>query len=78
MILIIWVIVVFERLGEFIQNKFRVGFARMERIIKDRMSTLDINTLTPNQLINARPLLEQLRNFLCLLSFLSLWIKQIL
>lgn len=49
--------------GELIQNKFRVGLARMERIVRDRMSTLDINTLTPNQLINARPLIGAIKEF---------------
>jgi len=49
--------------GELIQNKFRVGLARMERIIKDRMSTLDINSLTPNQLINARPVIGVVKEF---------------
>ncbi|MCR4280379.1 MAG: DNA-directed RNA polymerase subunit beta [Candidatus Komeilibacteria bacterium] len=50
-------------IGELIQNKFRVGLARMERIIKDRMSTLDIHTLTPNQLINARPVIGTIKEF---------------
>ncbi len=50
-------------IGELVQNKFRVGLARMERIIKDRMSTLDINTLTPNQLINARPVIGAVKEF---------------
>ncbi len=50
-------------IGELVQNKFRVGLARMERIIKDRMSTLDINTLTPNQLINARPVIGAIKEF---------------
>ncbi len=49
--------------GELVQNKFRVGLARLERIIKDRMSTLDINTLTPNQLINARPIIGAIKEF---------------
>ncbi len=49
--------------GELVQNKFRVGLARMERIVKDRMSTLDINTLTPNQLINARPVIGSIKEF---------------
>ncbi len=49
--------------GELIQNKFRVGLARMERIIKDRMSTMDIHTLTPNKLINARPVIGVVREF---------------
>ncbi|MFH1668231.1 MAG: DNA-directed RNA polymerase subunit beta [Candidatus Komeilibacteria bacterium] len=50
-------------IGELIQNKFRIGLARMERIIKDRMSTLDIHTLTPNQLINARPVIGTIKEF---------------
>lgn len=50
-------------IGELVQNKFRVGLARMERIVKDRMSTLDINTLTPNQLINARPIIGAIKEF---------------
>jgi len=50
-------------IGELVQNKFRIGLARMERIIKDRMSTLDIATLTPNQLINARPVIGSIKEF---------------
>lgn len=50
-------------IGELVQNKFRVGLARMERIIRDRMSTLDISTLTPNQLINARPVIGAVKEF---------------
>src|SRR4030042_325826 len=41
--------------NELMQNRLRVGLMRMERIIKDRMSTLDVYTLTPSQLINPRP-----------------------
>ncbi len=50
-------------IGELIQNKFRVGLARMERIVKDRMSTADISTLTPNKLINARPVISVVKEF---------------
>ncbi|PIY95924.1 MAG: DNA-directed RNA polymerase subunit beta [Candidatus Kerfeldbacteria bacterium CG_4_10_14_0_8_um_filter_42_10] len=50
-------------IGELVQNKFRVGLARMERIIKDRMSTKDVATLTPNQLINARPVIGAVKEF---------------
>jgi DNA-directed RNA polymerase subunit beta len=49
--------------GELLQNKFRVGLARMERIVRDRMSTADIGTLTPNKLINARPVIGVVREF---------------
>ncbi len=50
-------------IGELIQNRFRVGLARMERIIKDRMSTSDISSLTPSRLINARPVISVVREF---------------
>ncbi len=50
-------------IGELVQNRFRIGLARMERIIKDRMSTLDMVNLTPNQLINARPVVGVIKEF---------------
>ncbi|MCX6813728.1 MAG: DNA-directed RNA polymerase subunit beta, partial [Candidatus Azambacteria bacterium] len=50
-------------LGEQLQAKLRVGMARISRIIRDRMSTYDINTLTPAQLINARPLMAAVKEF---------------
>jgi len=49
--------------GELLLNRVQVGFARMTRIIKDRMSTLDIYTLAPAQLINVRPLSAVVREF---------------
>ena len=49
--------------GELLQNRMQVGLARMIRIIRDRMSTLDIYTLTPAQLINIRPLTAVVREF---------------
>jgi DNA-directed RNA polymerase subunit beta len=50
-------------IGGLIQNRFRVGLARMERIIKDRMSTSEITSLTPNKLVNARPVIGVVREF---------------
>src|SRR3989339_1418522 len=49
--------------GELVQNRFRVGLARMERIVKDRMSTYNIEELSPNKLINARPVTSAIREF---------------
>ncbi len=49
--------------GELLQNKLRVGVARMVRIIRDRMSTLDPVTLAPAQLINARPFMASVKEF---------------
>ncbi len=48
---------------EFLQNRLRIGFMRMERIIKDRMSTLDPATITPAQLINPRPVMAIVKEF---------------
>lgn len=49
--------------AEFLQNRLRVGFMRMERIIKDRMSTLDPGTITSSQLINPRPVIAVVKDF---------------
>ena len=49
--------------GELLQNRLYVGFARLRRIIQDRMSTLDLESLTPIQLINARPLVAIIKEF---------------
>ncbi len=50
-------------IGELLQNKLRVGLARTERVIRDRMSTLDIHGLMPGQLINARPFITAVKEF---------------
>ncbi|MFH1462417.1 MAG: DNA-directed RNA polymerase subunit beta, partial [bacterium] len=50
-------------LNELLQNRARVGLMRMERIIKDRMSTLDIYTITPAQIINPRPFMAVVKEF---------------
>jgi len=48
---------------EFLQNRMRVGFMRMERIVKDRMSTLDPATITAAQLVNPRPVMAVVKEF---------------
>ena len=50
-------------LSELLQNRLRVGLMRMERIIKDKMSTLDPATITAMQLINPRPLMAVVKEF---------------
>ena len=45
-----------RQVGELLQNQFRIGLARMERIIRDKMSTVDLTTVTPKILVNIRPL----------------------
>jgi DNA-directed RNA polymerase subunit beta len=49
--------------GELLQNQFRVGLTRLERIVKERMTLQDIDTLTPNNLLNPKPLLAAIREF---------------
>jgi len=49
--------------GHLLQNKLRIGLTRMRRIVQDRMSTLDLNTLVPAQLVNTRPLISVVAEF---------------
>jgi DNA-directed RNA polymerase subunit beta len=49
--------------GELIQNQFRVGLLRMERVVKERMSIIDPTTATPSTLINIRPVVAAMREF---------------
>ena len=49
--------------GELLQNKMRVGFARLRRVIQDRMSTIGEENFTPGSLVNARPLIAIVREF---------------
>ncbi len=49
--------------GELLQNQFRIGLSRMERVVRERMSIQDINTITPQQLINIRPVIASIKEF---------------
>ena len=49
--------------GELIQNQLRTGLGRMERVVRDRMTTQDIEAITPQTLINVRPVVAALREF---------------
>ena len=49
--------------GELVQSRLRVGFLRMERIIKDRMSIIEPDSATPAQLVNSRPIVAVLQEF---------------
>ncbi len=62
--------------GELVQNRFRIGLARMARIIKDRMSTYELEGLSPSKLINARPVIGAVREFF-MSSQLSQFMDQI-
>ena len=52
-----------RQVGELLQNQFRVGISRIERVIRDRMSTQDIAEVTPKSLINIRPLTAAIKEF---------------
>jgi DNA-directed RNA polymerase subunit beta len=52
-----------KTVGELLRNKFRMGLLRVERIIRDRMSTNDPVTVTASQLINVRPIVAAVREF---------------
>ena len=49
--------------GELVINKFRVGLLRTERIAKDRMTVMELESVTPTQLVNSRPITAALREF---------------
>ncbi len=49
--------------GELLQNQLRIGFSRMDKIVKERMTTNDTDVLTPQSLINIRPVVTALREF---------------
>ena len=52
-----------RQVGELIQTQFRVGMSRMERVIRERMTTQEIETVTPKTLINIRPVTASLKEF---------------
>ncbi|HEY5500975.1 MAG TPA: DNA-directed RNA polymerase subunit beta [Candidatus Humimicrobiaceae bacterium] len=52
-----------RNIGELIQNQVRIGLSRMERVVKERMTTQDAETITPKTLINIRPLVAALKEF---------------
>ncbi|NRR24383.1 DNA-directed RNA polymerase subunit beta, partial [Brevibacillus sp. MS2.2] len=49
--------------GELLQNQFRIGLSRMERVVRERMSIQDQNQITPQALINIRPVIASLKEF---------------
>ncbi|SEK92404.1 DNA-directed RNA polymerase subunit beta [Carnobacterium iners] len=49
--------------GELLQNQYRIGLSRMERVVRERMSIQDMATVTPQQLINIRPVVAAIKEF---------------
>ena len=64
-----------RQVGELIQNQFRIGLSRVARAIKDKMSTQDIESVTPKTLINVRPIIGIMNEFLEVANYHNLWIK---
>ncbi len=52
-----------RQVGELLQNQFRIGISRIERVIRDRMSTQEVTEVTPKTLINIRPLTAAIKEF---------------
>ncbi len=49
--------------GELVQNQFRIGMSRMERVVRERMASQDADDITPNSLINIRPIVAAIKEF---------------
>lgn len=49
--------------GELIQNQFRTGLTRMHRVVRERMTTLDMETISPSALVNIKPIVASLKEF---------------
>src|SRR5204863_9660944 len=49
--------------GELIQNQIRIGLSRMERVVRERMTTQDVEAITPQTLINIRPVVASIKEF---------------
>ena len=49
--------------GELVANQFRIGMSRMERVVRERMSSQDIDEITPQSLINIRPIVASIKEF---------------
>ncbi len=61
--------------GELMENQYRMGLLRMERAIKERMSSVDIDTVMPQDLINAKPAAAAVREFFGSSQLASSWTR---
>lgn len=50
-------------MGELIENQIRTGLSRMERVVRERMTTQDVEAITPQTLINIRPVVASIKEF---------------
>ena len=49
--------------GELLQNQFRIGLARLERVVRERMTIQDLDSITPQALINTKPITSSIKEF---------------
>ena len=61
--------------GELLQNQYRIGLSRLERVVRERMTTQDLEGISPQSLINIKPVTAAVKNSLVLPSCLSSWIR---
>ena len=59
--------------GELLQNQFRIGLSRMERVVRERMSIQDANAITPQALINIRPVIASIKEFFGILPAVTVY-----
>mgnify|MGYP000007787688 CR=1 FL=1 len=59
--------------GELIQNQFRIGLSRMERVVKERMSLSEVDSITPQSLTNIRPLTAAIKEFFSFFTVVSIY-----
>ena len=50
-------------MGELIENQIRTGLSRMERVVRERMTTQDVDSITPQSLVNIRPVVAAIKEF---------------
>ena len=63
--------------GELLQNQFRIGLTRMERVVRERMTIQETESITPQALINIRPVVAAIKEFFGSFSIVSVsWTKQ--
>jgi len=65
-----------RRVGELLENQFRIGLVRMERTIKEKMTLTELETAMPHDLINAKPVMAALKEFFGSSQLSQLWIRQ--
>ena len=61
--------------GELLQNQYRIGLSRLERVVRERMTTQDVESISPQSLINIKPVTAAVKEFFGSSSCHSSWIR---